>query len=70
VLGALYAWRPGRALLWATVIVIALPSLLFFQASALTDPANVRFFANHVALMLAGVLAAAAAGRDLWPGKG
>jgi hypothetical protein len=57
VLGLFYWWRPRPGLLWATALMIALPSFLFLKPPALIDPTNTRAFANHLALALAGTLA-------------
>ena len=57
VLLAAYLWRPRPVLLWATAVMIALPSFMFVKWTALTDASNVRSFANHVALATAALLA-------------
>jgi hypothetical protein len=57
LLVGIYWWRPRRVLLWAAAVVIALPALVFIKWGALGNPADIRFFLNHVALLLAGTLA-------------
>lgn len=52
-----YCWRPRQVLLWAAAVVIALPAFAFIKWGALGNPADTRFFFNHVALLLAGTLA-------------
>jgi hypothetical protein len=69
VVGLFYWWRPLPGLLWATALMIALPSFLFLKPSALTDPANARAFANHLALALAGTLAVVSVLRGLLAGR-
>lgn len=65
VLGGLYWWRPNRPLLWATAALIAAPALLFFKWRALAEPAGAMPFLNHLALLLAGVLAIASVAMSL-----
>ena len=62
---AVYLWRPVRPLLWATAFFIALPSLLFLDPSALTQPDTGKLFFNHLALLFAGVLAIASVALSL-----
>lgn len=57
VLTGLYWWRPRRGLLHAAALLIALPSFLFLKWGALADPAALRPFLNHAALLTAGALA-------------
>ena len=62
---ALVAWRPRRPFLWAAALFIALPSFLFLKWDALTAPGDGWTFANHVALLAAGLLAVACVIRSL-----
>jgi len=50
-------WKNRRWLYVAAVIVIALPSLGFLNASALGRPEEVKPFLNHLFLLLAGATA-------------
>lgn len=50
-------WKNRRWLYVAAVIVIALPSLAFLNASALGRPEEVKPFLNHLFLLLAGATA-------------
>jgi hypothetical protein len=59
VLAAAVWRRPGPALSRAAAVAIALPALYFFKWASLTDPVSARVFLNHLALLLAGLLAIA-----------
>lgn len=65
LLAALYVWRRHRVLLWLALLAIAVPSFAFLKFGALGDPAALRPFLNHLALLLAGTLAVLSALRDL-----
>jgi hypothetical protein len=67
LLTALTAWRPRRPLLWGAAFFIAAPSFLFLEWSALTASGDPWTFANHLALLAAGLLAVASAIRSLRP---
>jgi hypothetical protein len=54
-------WRRHRALLLAAAVVMALPAFSFLNRSELSSPTDALHFLNHLALLLAGVLAVAAA---------
>lgn len=58
---ALHWWRPNRWLLLAAAILIALPAFAFLKWGALLNPGDARPFWNHLALLLAGLLAVLAA---------
>jgi hypothetical protein len=66
-LAAAHWWRPGPGLLRATAIAITLPALLFLKWTALTDPASTKPFLNHLALLLAAILASTSATLGLLP---
>jgi hypothetical protein len=57
VLTFLYGWRGKRQLLWASAFFIGIPAALFFSGKALLDPYQTVYFVNHIALLLAAVLA-------------
>jgi hypothetical protein len=59
VLWAVYLLRPNRVLLILTAVMVALPAFTFFKWSAVTSPQNTLYLLNHIALLLAGVLAVA-----------
>lgn len=52
----LYVWRRTPVFFWLTAFVIALPAVSFLDPAALGAPAEVRRFANHLALLLAALL--------------
>jgi hypothetical protein len=61
----LYVWRRRLVLLLAAAFVIALPSFSFLRPSELSSPTTPLSFANHVALLAAGLLAVACAATAL-----
>jgi hypothetical protein len=63
----LYLWRPARAFRLGTAVLIALPALAFLKPRAIYDPSDPTSFANHLALLLAGVLAIAGGASALVP---
>jgi len=69
VLVGLYLWRRRPGFLWAGALFIALPAFGFLKWSALADPGAFRPFLNHVALLLAAVLALLSVGASLAGGR-
>ena len=63
----LLLWRRRRGFLIAAVIVIAVPAFAFLKPVALSNPDELLYFFNHLALLSAGVLAVAAAVVSLNP---
>lgn len=53
--------RPRRGWLLAAALTIATPTFVFFEWPALLDPFAPAHFANHLALLVAALLAASAA---------
>jgi hypothetical protein len=60
-------WRPGRGLLRATALTIALPALYVFKLTALTDPTFAKPFLNHLVRCFAALLVSASASLILRP---
>jgi hypothetical protein len=57
-LAALYAWRRVIWVLRLAALAIAVPALSFLDWQSLLDTGDPRVFFNHLALFLAGLLAA------------
>ncbi|MGH7555705.1 MAG: hypothetical protein ACREMQ_22115 [Longimicrobiales bacterium] len=63
----LVLWRRRRWLLLAAAMVIGLPAFMFLRWSELSKPGDALPFLNHVALLVAGVLAVMSAVLALIP---
>lgn len=65
----LFLWKRWRALLVVEAVCIAAPALGFFKPAAILEPTGALRMANHVFLLVAGLLAVAAGIAGLVPGR-
>ncbi len=61
--------RPHRGFVFAAAVFVAMPAIAFLNWTALSDPSRLRFFFNHLFLLVAGVCAAAGAAGLLVPAR-
>ncbi|MGQ0643137.1 MAG: hypothetical protein ACT4P6_20510 [Gemmatimonadaceae bacterium] len=66
---ALLFWKPRRLFLTLATIALAVPALLFFKPSALTELSRQGYFFNHLFLLLTAVLATGALASGLLPNR-